>query len=392
MTTITVDIAVIGGGVVGAGIAYHLATAGASVALVEQEGPVSRSATWNSAGQIRLHHSDLADARLAALAFDTFENWADVIGGDVGFRRTGFAFLVGEQHTGLLDDNVKLLARLGVDTTVLSPAEFATAHPGLNLQDVAVVAYEPRSGYADPARAARTLTDRAREHGAVVLKGAGGGRLRHSGGRVVGVDVGPTAVSAGEVVLAAGAWSGEVLARSGLPLVLPLRTRRVGLVTADGTDLLARPSLPMVIDDLTGTYFRPHLDDLVLFGVPLDSWDPAPEDANKPPEREREATARALIDRRLPGLAGAVRRTAVAAADGYTPDRRALIGPSSQVPGLYLATGFNGGGFKVAPSVGAAVAAELTGAGGRPELAPYRPDRFAAGRPVPAEPLRYLTM
>jgi len=392
MTKLAVDVAVIGGGVVGAGIAHHLAAGGASVALVEQEGPVGRSATWNSAGQVRLHHSDPADARLAALSFDTFENWADAIGGDIGFRRTGFAFLVGEQHTGLLDDNVKLLTRFGVDTTVLSPTEFTAAHPGLDLRGVAAVAYEPRSGYADPARTARTLTDRARDHGAVVLKGAGGGSLRHSGGRVVGVTVGSTVVSAGDVVLAAGAWSADVLARSGLPSDLPLRTRRVGLITADGTGLPARPTLPMVIDDLTGTYFRPHLDDLVLFGVPLDSWDPELDDANRPPEPEREAAARTLIDRRLPGLAKAVRRTGIAAADGYTPDRRALIGRTAQVPGLYLAAGFNGGGFKVAPSVGAAVAAELSGAGTRPELDPYRPDRFAAGRPAPAEPPRYLNM
>ena len=392
MTTITVDVAVIGGGVVGAAIAHHLAAAGASVALAELEGPVSRSATWNSAGQVRLHHSDPADARLAALAFDTFENWADVIGGDIGFRRTGFAFLVGEQHTGLLDDNVGLLTRLGVDTTVLSREEFAARHAGLNLQGVAAVAYEPRSGYADPARTAFALKDRAREHGAVFLTSAGGGRLRHSGGRLVGVDVGPTAVSAGEVVLAAGAWSGQVLARSGLPLELPLRTRRVGLVTADATGLFAPASLPMVIDDLTGTYFRPHLDNRVLFGIPLDSWDVPPEDANRPPGHERETAARALIDRRLPGLAGAVRRSSIAAADGYTPDRRALIGRTPQVPGLYLATAFNGGGFKMAPSVGRAVTAELTGAESRPELAPYRPGRFAAEQPPTGQPPRYLNM
>ncbi|WP_166459286.1 NAD(P)/FAD-dependent oxidoreductase [Amycolatopsis pithecellobii] len=382
--TRTVDVAVLGGGVVGASIAHHLAGAGVSVALVERSSGTHRSATSNTAGQIRLHHSDPADAQLAALSFGTFENWGEKIGGDAGFRRTGFAFLVGERHTDILRDNVKVLTDLGVEAIVLTPAEFADRHPGLNLDGVAAVAYEPRSGYADPHRTRTAFLDQAR--GVTVLTSRSGGRLLWSGQRVSGVDTGAERVAAGEVVLAAGAWSGALLGE----FAPPLRTKRVGLIVADAGDLPAREHLPMVIDDLTGTYFRPAFDHSVLFGVPLEGWDTEPDDANDPPERDREAAARARIDRRLPGLARAPRTSAAAAADGYTPDGRALIG--RLFAGLYLATGFNGGGFKVAPSVGRAVAAELTGAGDQPELVPYRPDRFAAGREPVAPIPRYATM
>jgi sarcosine oxidase subunit beta len=384
----TRDFAVVGGGVIGAAIAHHLTALGASVAVVEQHGLAAGSATHGSAGQVRLHNSDPAEARLAALAFGAFRDWS----GDIGFRRTGFAFLVDRERTGLLDDNVKVLKQYAIPTTVLSPEQFASAHPGIDLAGVAAVAYEPDSGYADPTATARAYLDRARRAGALVRTTAGGARLRQSGGRVVGVDTGTETISAGQVVLAAGVWSGRILAESGPRPDLPIRARRVGLVITAAGGQPWRARLPMVIDDVNGVYFRPHLEDELLFGVPLHSWDVPLEKAGEPPSADRENAARALVGRRLPGLGRAGSRFRVAAADGYTPDRRALIGPVPGRPGLYLATAFNGGGFKVAPAVGQGVAAELTGAGERPELLPYRPERFLNDAAPSPQPARYLTM
>lgn len=393
------DAAVLGGGIIGSAIAHHLAAAGARVVLVDTAArPAPRSATLGSAGQVRMHHSDPDWARLAALAFPAFEHWADTLGGDPGFRRTGFAFLVDAEHAELAGHNTALLRGLGIEAALLTPEEFTERHPGLAVKDVAAVAYEPRSGYGDPRRVLAALTDGARRHGAVTLAAPSGGRLLRRGERITGVVAGEEHVHADAVVLAAGAWSGPLVAEAVPEERLPLRSKRVGLAVAEAADLPGGAGLPMVIDDINGVYFRPDGAGRVLFGVPLDGWDVPPEQAGAPPEAERVERARLLVDRRLPGLAtapaasGETGTAAGAAADGYTPDGRPLIGPAPGVGGLYLAAGFSGGGFKVAPAVGEAVAAELVTGADRPELRPFRPGRFAAGTPA-AEPCpRYLSM
>ncbi|MGP8303036.1 NAD(P)/FAD-dependent oxidoreductase [Streptomyces inhibens] len=388
----TADVAVIGDGVIGASIAYHLAAAGAEVALLARSGGFRPSATRQSAGQIRMHHSDPHDARLAALGLETFERWAEIIGGDCGFRRTGFAFLVDEEHSGVLARTVSELKGLGVETTVLAPDELADEQPALNLDGVAAVAYEPRSGYADPVRTAMALTERACDHGAEVLTGSGGAQLHRTGDRFTGVVLDGGVVNAEHIVVAAGVGSAALCAAAsvglgaaddtGAPGAL-VHSKEVGWAVAKTSTIPGAASLCMVIDDIAGTYFRPDGSGQVLFRVPLNGSE-APADDTRIPLRSAEvAAARALAAPRLRGLATAEVTTAARAAEAYTSDGRALIGPLARHPGLYLATGFNGGGFKAAPAVGRAVAAELLSGVVRPELDPYRPDRFTAGQPEP---------
>ncbi|MFD7919446.1 NAD(P)/FAD-dependent oxidoreductase [Streptomyces sp. NPDC059740] len=385
----TADVAVIGDGVVGASIAYHLAAAGARVALLGREGGLRDSATHRSAGQVRMHHSDPHDARLAALGLETFRNWPEIVGGDCGFRQTGFAFLVGEEHVGELSRTVAELKGLGVETTVLTPEELADEQPALDLDGVAAVAYEPYSGHADPVRTVRALTERARALGTEVLTGPGGARLLKNGERYTGAAVGGDVVSAGHVVIAAGAGSAPLCTEAGVALggpgedgTPPVHSQEVGWALARTSAIPGAASLCMVIDDLAGTYFRPDGPDRVLFRIPLGSGPPS-GNTEISPDSSEVAAGRALAAPRLRGLATAEVTTAARAAEAYTADGRALIGPSTRHPGLYFATGFNGGGFKAAPAVGLAVAAELLSEAVRPELEPYRPDRFTAGQPAP---------
>lgn len=386
---LTADVAVVGGGVIGASVAYHLAVSGARVVLVDREDRRGRGATLNSAAQVRMHHSDPYDARLAALGFEVFENWQEAIGGDCGFRRTGFALLLDEDHAGPADAMVRMLAAAGMSTTLLDPDGLAAEHPGLALDGVAAIAYEPRSGYADPVRTTGTLLDRAAALGADVLSCRDVALLR-AGDRLIGLTADGMDVTAATVVLATGAWTQGVLDTAGLAPWLPLRTRRIGFCVIDASGIEARPALCMVIDDTAGIYFRPHGDAQILCGVPLDSWDVAPDAGVEPPDSHHTALATKRVDTRLPGAAEAPVLTTVATCDAYTADQHALIGPLPDVDGIYLATGFSGGGFKMAPAVGRGVAAELTTGGTRDELEPYRPRRFADGQPLAT--IRYRNM
>ena len=155
--TLTPDVSVLGSAVAGASVAYGLTAKGARVVLVERDRRDARSDTCNSAGQARVHDSDPARARPAALAFDTFAPWPDAFGGNCGFRRTGHAFLASTEGAAQLANDVGWLAELGADVATMSPPEFTDIHPCLELTDAAAVAYEPGGGYADPVRATLAL-------------------------------------------------------------------------------------------------------------------------------------------------------------------------------------------------------------------------------------------
>lgn len=364
-----VDVAVIGDGVVGASITYHLAAAGVDVALLRGGTGGEPTATRHSAGQVRMHHSDPHDAALAALSRPVFTHWAAWIGGDCGFRRTGFAFLVDAAHTAVLAGTVAELVNLGVTTDVRDPADLAGRQPALDLTGVAAVAYEPDSGYADPVRTTTALIERAGALGARVYIGRSGATLTSRLNRITGAQLDGTPITAHHVVLAAGVASAGIAASAGVEL--PLVARRVGWAVADTSGVAGADRLPMVIDDIAGMYFRPAGPGRTLFRLPLDAADPVAE-------------ARARLAPRLPWLAGVPVPHTAAAAEAYTPDGRALIGRLAAHPGLYLATGGNGGGFKTAPAIGRLVASELASGAEPAELKPYRPDRFVAGPPAAA--------
>ena len=183
--------AVVGGGVIGAAVAWHLARRGHHVVVFDQRrGGVA--ATAQSGGLLRLHHTADCDIALAARALPTFQRFGELVGGDCGYRPTGFALLVGAEHGEALRHNVDKVRAAGGKAEVVEPGALAARYPGLRLDGVAAAAYEPDGGYADPAATARLLLDGARARGARPARGTsttaedgpvGGGRGGAAGGR-----------------------------------------------------------------------------------------------------------------------------------------------------------------------------------------------------------------
>lgn len=367
----TADVVVVGGGVIGASIAFHLAGDGIRVVVCDQ----GHGATPWSAGQVRLTHSDPVDLRLAALSLPVFEQWAERVGGDCGFRATGFALLVDEDYRSVAATSVKELDVLGIEARLLEPGEYARQRPGLRYDGVAAVLVEPRSGYADPAATTKSLLDRATGLGARVRTGTRVESLIVSGGSVRGVRTATEEISAAEVVLATNAWGAGLLAATGV--TVPLSTGRVGWAAVDGADL---PAVDVTIDDTIGTYFRPWGEHGVLYRVPMDERGGSPGTPSGP---VRTGHARALVAQRVPALAERAVTASGSALESYTPDGKPVLGRAGP-GGLYLALGPSGGGFKAAPAIGLAVAAELSGGGPAGELDPYRFARFSGEehRPV----------
>jgi glycine/D-amino acid oxidase-like deaminating enzyme len=378
MTPTTV---VVGGGVIGAAIAQQLARRGAGeVVLCEQGQGAGAAATVQSGGLLRQHHTADCDIELAVRGLPTFQRFGELVGGYCGYQPSGFALLVGEAEVEALRLNVDKVKAAGGRTDLLEPDQLAARYPGLRLDGVAAVAYEPDGGYGNPLGMTRNLLLAARSDGARVLDGVLVERLVVRGERVVGVRTNVGEIACTTVVLAAGTWSTALADAVGVEL--PVSPRWIGL----GMSRSATKSgyrVPACIDDTSGNYFRPNGAPGMYFGV---SWEPEvpPRSAFPALRSDRIEESRDARLHRVPARAEGRLAGTRLGVDGYTPDKRPLIGPIGP-EGLYVATGMSGGGFKLAPAIGELVAHEIHTAGEHKSLMPYRPQRFAAQEPIVPE-------
>lgn len=375
------DVLVVGGGIIGASIAYHLSCAGfGRVTLCEQDRFPGPGATAKSGGLIRMHHTNPWQATLAWQSYPIYAEWADAVGGDCGFRAIGFVMVVGPEHRRALGHNVRALRRLGIPTRMLEPEELAELQPPCRIEGIGAAAYEPFSGYANPALAALAFVQRARDRGLVALEGVRVTSIVCREGRVTGVESNLGRIGTGTIVLASSFWATRLAEEIGL--VIPVRPKQVAIGFLSWAP--PRGALPLCayIDDTVGTYFRPEPGGSLLVGVGEKDCDAA----IAPPISEQDVLdARARVGVRLPLARDAVAVGGRSACDGYTPDNHPILGPVDGVRGLYLAVGFSGAGFKVAPAVGRAVAAELASGAEVAELARFRLRRFETGDLIRAE-------
>lgn len=375
--TDTTDVVVIGGGVQGASLAFHLATRGARVTVVERQ-MVGAGATGRSSGLVRVYYDLLAEARIAAVAIDWFRNWEERVGGECGFTVAGFLWIERGEATERVRANVASHRALGVDSSVMDAAGIRDLAPGLAIEDDEVAAWEPGSGFADPSMTAGSFMRAAREHGARLVQGAEVTAIPVAGGRVRGVVTTKGSIDAPVVVNAAGAWAGRVGALAGLDLPLTVWRHDTGYLGVPAS--VPRP-IPVVIDIPNEMYFRPEGSELVLVGL---------EDDNQmggSPDRETAAAAPSFHDRasermvrRVPGLIEGTFRMSHSGQDGLTTtDQRPLLGPAGP-DGFFLDCGHSGTGFKTSPAIGLGMAEWiLDGAPRSVDLAPFAWTRIEAG-------------
>jgi sarcosine oxidase subunit beta len=376
----TADIVIIGAGIQGSSLAFHLALAGARPLVVDRPDVVN--ATGRSSGMVRMHYDLPENATLAWRSFQTFRSWNDVVGGHCGFTRTGFLQLVPSSLVPTLRANLAMLQALGIPTMLVSGADVCRLAPEMETADIELAAYEPESGYADPAAASASLLAGARSRGASVLTDRVV-ELNVAGERVTGVRTAGESISAGAVVVAAGAWSAALAETAGVDL--PIRS------WIHDTAFVVRPAgfrpFPAFIDFGRAMYVRPEGTTLVLVG--LEDGNPV---VDGPEHAERGAagfTDRAVerVVRRLPRLADGGLHSAHFGVDGITPDQQPIIGPAAPFgpDGLWLDCGFSGTGFKTAPAVGESLARMvLDGPRSAPELAIFGLDRFTGPRGITA--------
>jgi len=407
---------VIGGGVMGAAIAWHVAQRAhpidAPVVLFEKA-ELAAGSSGRSGAILRQFYSDRALAEMARDSLRVYASLPTRTGREIGFQRLGVLTIGGAQSEGtieLVQRNAELLRGLGIDARLLDAAAMRALVPGLVVADDSVGCHEPDGAGVDPVRTVEALASLARAAGAVTRLGERVLDVALEGQRVRGVRTSDGFVEAERVVVAAGPWSGPLLSRAGVDI--PLRVvgpaqhflaipRESGLTDARvdplldsvldrfriSAERLPQPAHPVLLDLERGFYTRceghARRTRVGRMDYSQDVTVPDPDQLDERVDPEFPRWARAQLERRLPIYRAEPDAGSTVGLYTLTPDAQAAIGPWPTIEGLFVVTGFSGHGFKLAPSVGEGVAQMLAD---EPvtafDAAFFAPDRFQrAGGP-----------
>jgi sarcosine oxidase subunit beta len=378
----TADVLIIGAGVHGASLAFHLAQRGLNPIILERSF-LAAGATGRSSGLVRMHYDLEPESRLAWASFRYFRNWVEMVGGECGFTRTGFIQLVGPEYVDALRANVAMHQRIGIPSLLIGVDDVRRLAPYLYTQDFEVAAFEPESGYADPTSTAKAFLEAAKRNGARLVQDCQVSGIKIRTGRVEGVDSSKGEFFAPIVINAAGARAAQVGRMAGLDL--PVDTWRHDTLFIRRPKEIG-PSHLTVIDDINNMYFRPETGGLTLVGLedgnPLGESPEGDTDYAKPGFVERAVER---ICQRIPAMENGSFHSAQGGYDGITPDQRAILGPAGP-EGFYLCCGFSGTGFKISPAVGACMAELiLDGHASTVDITPFHLGRFSEGELLSGE-------
>jgi glycine/D-amino acid oxidase-like deaminating enzyme len=370
---------VVGAGVMGLSVALALARRGVATVLCEKT-RAGAGSSGKSGAILRAFYPQPVLVRMTLFSRERYARLSVEAGIDVGFRRPGALFLAEPAAGPILAATVRTLHAAGAAARYLEGAALREIEPRLARADDVVGAYEPDAAFVDPAGTIAALAALARRAGVALREETPVLEVLRDGERVVGVRTPGGEVRADVVVLATNAWTAPLLARLGIALpVRAVRPEQAYLAPPPGFG----PPGPIVADFALDVYFKDEPGRGVRVGR-LGYEDDAEIDPDSYDEGVSGgfvAFARERVAKRFPPFARAVSWGGCGALYGVTPDAQAAVGPAPGAPGLFLAAGFSGHGFKLAPAIGVGVAEHLLdGAPRAYDAAFFAPDRFAAGR------------
>jgi sarcosine oxidase subunit beta len=373
----TASVVVIGGGVVGCSIAYHLARRGQRDVVVLERDTVGSGTTSKAAGGIRAQFPTETEIRFSLEALRVFEGFRDEFGVEIGFTRIGYLFLVtSEEDLRGFHKRMELQKSLGVDVRQLTPAEAQALVPALHVDDLIAAIWGPGDGLAGPAEVTNGFARRARALGARIAEGVDVTAIELDRGRVRGVRSTGGDVDAPVVVNAAGPFAARVGRLAGVDV--PVYPRRRHIFFTDPFPRIPGP-VPLTTDRASGFYFRKEMEQVLLSAGDVQD---VGEDLSGSMDRAMVEEAVQKAVHRVPVLEHARIAGGWAGLRPLTPDDHALIGWAPGVEGFFLAVGFGGHGFQHSPATGRYVAEWLLD--GRPslDLSLFDPGRFARGAAI----------
>ena len=375
--TATADVVIVGGGVMGCSILYNLAARGITNTVLLEKDVLASGSTSRSQAILRMHYSNEVTTRMAWESLKVFRDFDELIGSPSGFVRTGYFMIVDGKDRRALEENVAMQRLVGVDASVVSAEDVMEIAPQLSVGGDEAFAYEPESGYADPYSVTSGYARRAREMGAEVRMNTPVTDIEVTGGKVTAAVTSEGRVATSTVVVAAGPWSGPLLAKVGVDVPLrPLRHQVIMLRRPEDKV----PEHPIFADVANGLSARPDTGGLTMVGFGEEEF-VGPDEYNQSVDMPAVELAFAKVADRMPGMSEALFRGGWSGLFTITPDWHPILDRVEGIEGLYCAIGFSGHGFKLSPMIGV-VMAELVADGDASSIDISMLDlkRFSEGR------------
>lgn len=378
---LTCDILVIGGGVIGTSIAYHLARRRAGKVVLLEKSFLAAGSSGKSGAIVRQHYSNRLTALMARLSLRVFEHFEDVVGGPPVFTHTGMVLIVNERDRRGLDANLAMQRDLGIDVRLLSKQDLAEVDPQAQLADNELVAFETEAGFVESVQVVASYAEAARREGAEIREGVEVQGLVIDGSKIAGAETNEGRWSSRAVVLATGPWAAQLAGRAGLTLPVQASRTQVALFRKPpGVKHGFGRAGPVYGDFVQGIYFKPTHGELLHAGSikgeeirsPVD-----PDRYNETADADWVPLIRQGVVQRYPAMRRCYGRGGFGALYGITPDWHPILDRWPGVEGAYCAVGFSGHGFKMSPIVGRLMAELIVDGQARAlDITPLRLGRF----------------
>lgn len=356
MSNQSASVVIVGAGIIGASIAYHLAARGCRDVLIleKHESEVSGSSARSAAG-VRHQFSSEVNVRLSLYSIERLKHFTEEIGGYAELHQVGYMFLLNDAATWQqYQQNAAMQQRLGARVQLLTPSDAAQIVPQLNTGDLLGATYGPDDGYCDPHGIAMGYLKRARDLGVRLLRETPVLGFEQTAGRITAVNTHHGSIACDLVVNAAGAWAGEIGALADLQI--PVQPYRRNIYMTEPFPHIPGP-IPLTIDVATGFYMRKEQENM-LFGM---------SNKNEPPSYNTMVdwdwldTVLEAGLARFPILerAGLAEKQCWAGSYEITPDHMPILGRHPELPNYIDASGFSGHGVMHAPATGLLIAEEI---------------------------------
>ena len=366
------EVVIVGGGIVGASIAYHLAARGVRDVVVLERDQLGSGSTTRNAGGVRLQFSTEINVVLSLRSLPRIERFEDEMGVDPHLRQVGYLFLITDENDVIpFERSLAMWKRLDVPAKRLDAAGVSAVFPELRVDDLRFATLCMRDGYCDPSSLLNGYVARAKEKGVSFREEQPVTGITRDGDRVTGVRTASGDISCATIVNAAGAWAAEVGAFAGVEL--PIRPLRRQIFVTEPVPGLDR-DFPLTVEFASSLYFHRESGG-VLMGM-ADPTDGPGFDGSVNWDFLPTLVERALY--RLPVLERTSVKTGWAGFYEDTPDKHPIIGAVG-VDGFLCAAGFSGHGIMHAPATGEAIAELIVDGRTSLDISALAYDRFRRG-------------
>ncbi|MCW8164235.1 FAD-binding oxidoreductase [Verminephrobacter aporrectodeae subsp. tuberculatae] len=378
------DAIVIGAGVIGSSVAYHLAHLGCKKVLVLERTQIGSGTTSQSSGILRTHYSVIENVRLAQASWQVFNDFQNYLGdadAAAGLVKCGYLIAAPEgAKLAPLEASLKAQRAQGIEVQFLSREHASELLPIARFDDAALIGYEPEAGFADAYLVATSFARAARRQGVKIIEGVAVEKLLLEGGKVAGVQTSMGTFFSGTVISTQNIWATDIERWTGIPS--PVVPERHSVLALEGPRAYTF-QMP-VCKDLGSPgmlYCRSYggTQMLVSEGIAGETL-PTPDNAQGDVSMDYMLEVGGQVAERFPSYETAGVASSWTGVYDVTPDWNPVLGRLPDLPGLVVGYGFSGHGFKLSPAVGRLLAQSALGLKTEVDITPYALERFRTGK------------